>query len=279
MVIYKITNIINNKIYIGRTLNYKKRVRQHKQIPFRKNGKEKNRPLYKAMRKYGVDNFKFEIIDTAQTIDELNEKEIYWIKYYDSCIDSDKGYNLDKGGKNGRKSEFTKNKISQSQKGELNHAYGKRGGDSRNAKKVINLTKNKTYPSMLDCAIEEFGDKKYLKQISKVCDPNSNRITYKGNVYRTFDEEGNVIEKINTVNNKAFEKVKVIDTISGKIFETIAETAKYFDISDSMVRDRIYNRIKNDKFKNKFSLQIYSEQNKSYAIGSEDSNIIMSKGD
>lgn len=259
MVIYKITNIINGKLYIGQTLDYEERVRQHKQTPFRENSKEKDRPLYRAMRKYGVENFKFEIIDTAETIEELNEKEIYWIQYYDSCVDNNKGYNLDKGGKNGRKSEITKKKIGEAQKGELNHAYGKRGGDCHNAKKVINLTLDKIYPSMLDCAVQEFGDKKYLKQISKVCDPNSNRISYKGNVYRTFDEDGNIIEKVNKVNNKAFEKVKVIDIISGKIFKTIKEAARYFDISDNMVRDRIYNRIKNDKFKDKFSLQIYSE--------------------
>ena len=259
MVVYKITNIINGKLYIGQTLDYEERVRHHKQTPFRKNSKEKNRPLYRAMRKYGIENFKFEIIDTAETIEELNEKEIYWIGYYDSCVDNNKGYNLDKGGKNGLKSEETKRKIGEAQKGELNHAYGKRGGDCHNAKKVINITKNKIYSSMLDCAIEEFGDKKFLKQISKVCDANSNRQTYKGNIYRVFDEKGSVVEKISSVNNKAFEKVKVIDIISGKVFDTIRDTAKHFNISENMVRDRIYDRVKNDKFKDNFLLKIYSE--------------------
>ena len=112
---------------------------------------------------------------------------------------------------------------------------------------------------MLDCAIEEFGDKKFLKQISKVCDANSNRQTYKGNIYRVFDEKGSVVEKISSVNNKAFEKVKVIDIISGKVFDTIRDTAKHFNISENMVRDRIYDRVKNDKFKDNFLLKIYSE--------------------
>ena len=111
--IYKITNLVNNKIYIGQTVNYDERVRHHKQIAFRENSKERDKPLYRAIRKYGVDNFKFEIIDEASNIDELNAKEIYWIAYYDCCVDGNKGYNLDKGGKNGLKSEETKRKISE----------------------------------------------------------------------------------------------------------------------------------------------------------------------
>lgn len=260
MVIYKITNKVNNKVYIGQTIEYEERVRHHKQTAFRKNSKEKDRPLYRAIRKYGVDNFYFEIIDSANNIDELNEKEIYWIDYYDSCVDSNKGYNLDKGGKNGNKSEATKRKIGQVQIGKLNHAYGKRGGDCHNAKRVVNITKNKIYPSILDCAVEEYGDKKYLKQISKVCDPKSNRQTYKGNIYRVLDLDGNIIEKQNAQPvNEAFKEVKVIDLISGKVFNTISETARYFNISDGMVRDRIYGRIKNDRYKKIFNLKIYNK--------------------
>lgn len=259
MVIYKITNLINNKIYIGQTIEYDERVRHHKQTAFRKNSKERNRPLYKAIRKYGIENFKFEIIDNANSIEELNKKEIYYIKIYDSCVDSGKGYNLDKGGKNGRKSEETKRKIGEAQVGKLNHAYGKRGGDCHNAKKIKNITTGKVYNSMLDCAIEEYGDKKYLKQISRVCNINSNRQSYKGNVYRLLDDNGNIIEKNTTPINEPFSRVMVIDLLSGKIFNSISEASKYFNISTTMVRDRIYNRIKNDRFKDKFILKIYND--------------------
>ena len=79
IVIYKITNLINHKIYIGQTIEYEERIRHHKQTAFRENSKEKDRPLYRAIRKYGLDNFKFEIIDKADSIEELNEKEIYYI--------------------------------------------------------------------------------------------------------------------------------------------------------------------------------------------------------
>lgn len=260
MVIYKITNLVNGKLYIGQTINYKERIRQHKQIPFRENSKERHKPLYKAMIKYGLDNFKFEIIDTANSIEELNEKEVYYIEKYDTCVDNDNGYNLDKGGSNGHKSEETKKKIGDAQRGILNHAYGKRGGDCHNAKRIINVTKNKVYPSMLDCAVEEYGDKKYLKQISKVCDPKSNRYSYKGNVYKLLDNKGNTIDKEYVKVNDAFNKIQVVDLLSGKVFDSITETAKYFKISDGMVRDRIYNRIKNDKYNKEFILKVYSQQ-------------------
>ena len=259
LVIYKITNKVNGKVYIGQTINYEERVRHHKQTAFRPNSKDRSRPLYNAIIKYGIDNFIFEIIDTANSIDELNEKEVYYIQTYDSCVDNNKGYNLDKGGKNGRKSEETKRKIGNAQIGNLNHAYGKRGGDCHNAKRVKNITTGKIYPSMLDCAIEEYGDKKFLKQISRVCDVNSNRQTYKGSIYRLIDESDNIIEKNTEQVNEAFSKVKVIDIISGTVFESISEAAKFFEISSGMVRDRVYNRIKNDRFKNEFILKIYND--------------------
>ncbi len=85
MIIYKTTNLINNKIYIGQS--------------------RKNNPNYYgsgklikgAIRKYGKDNFKKEILCECLTLDELNEKEIYWINYYNST-DLSIGYNIERGG-------------------------------------------------------------------------------------------------------------------------------------------------------------------------------------
>lgn len=254
-VIYKITNVVNDKKYIGQTTNYKERIRHHKQTAYRKNSTHKDKPLYEDIRKFGLENFKFEIIEEVDDIDLIDAREIYWIDFYKSCVDFG-GYNLDKGGKNGLKSNETKQKMSKSQSGENNPSYGKTGGKSQNAISVINITKNIIYPSMVDCAISEFGDRKHMKQISKVCDPKSNRKTYKGNVYRKFDKNGNIIEKESIFSNDVFQRVSIKDTISGKTFESISQAAKYFNISQNMVRDRIYNRVKNDKYKNEFQLTI-----------------------
>ena len=54
--------------------------------------------MYRAIKKYGIENFDFEVIEECSK-EQLNDKEIYWISYYDSC-NLDKGYNLTKGGDN-----------------------------------------------------------------------------------------------------------------------------------------------------------------------------------
>lgn len=71
--IYKITNKINNKCYIGQSNNIKRRFTEHRCI-----GHETNKSLKIAYKKYGIENFGFEILEEC-TLEELNEKEIYWI--------------------------------------------------------------------------------------------------------------------------------------------------------------------------------------------------------
>ena len=69
--IYKITNLINNKIYIGQTNNPKRRWQEHKNLGY---DTKETKLLYRAIKKYGKDNFVFEIIEGP--IDNYNEKEI-----------------------------------------------------------------------------------------------------------------------------------------------------------------------------------------------------------
>lgn len=94
MYIYKITNKVNNKIYVGQTVRDPKvRFLEHM------NDSVSQDYFHQAIRKYGPDNFTFEIIDEAQTIDELNQKEIFWIKELNSyACSSSNGYNTTHGG-------------------------------------------------------------------------------------------------------------------------------------------------------------------------------------
>lgn len=85
--IYKITNKLNNKVYIGQSNNIQRRFEEHKY-------QEKNSAIHNAIKKYGLENFNFEIIEEC-SLEELDEKEIFWIKYYNSFED---GYNLTLGG-------------------------------------------------------------------------------------------------------------------------------------------------------------------------------------
>ena len=106
--IYVITNKINNKRYIGiTTRNLEQRWYEHK----RKSVLMKNEfKLYPAMNKYGIENFIIEGIDTADSLNELNEKEIFYIKKYDTI---NSGYNILPGGINSKHTEESKNKIRQ----------------------------------------------------------------------------------------------------------------------------------------------------------------------
>lgn len=108
MIIYKATNLINGKIYIGQTtVGLKKRKLRHLEENKRDKGIFK-----KALKKYGDDNFKWEIIDKANNIEELNEKEIFWIKHHKSMY-NEYGYNLRIGGSRGTFNEATRKKMSE----------------------------------------------------------------------------------------------------------------------------------------------------------------------
>ena len=96
--IYKVTNKVNNKVYIGKTLDssiqerFKEHVKEAKV-------KQYNRPFHLALNKYGADNFEIEEIEQAPA-SILSEREKYWIAYYHSYIhDEDcNGYNATRGG-------------------------------------------------------------------------------------------------------------------------------------------------------------------------------------
>lgn len=97
--IYLIRNKINDKVYIGLSVNIEERWQHHRLLYLEENSKEKNKPLYLAFKKYGIENFDFQILEEC-SISELSEREKYYIRLYDCCIldGRDKGYNLTRGG-------------------------------------------------------------------------------------------------------------------------------------------------------------------------------------
>lgn len=116
MLIYKTTNLVNGKIYVGkakglRTIN-----------GYLGSGKL----LKAAIAKYGKANFKRITIDIADNIIELNNKEIFWINFYDSR-NKDIGYNIAKGGEgwDGLRTPETRLRMSLAQSGFNNPMFGK----------------------------------------------------------------------------------------------------------------------------------------------------------
>lgn len=92
--LYKITNNFDNKIYIGQTNHPELRWQQHKSKA--RSDEVADQVICRAMRKYGIDNFKMEIIMTCETLEEINELEIKYIKDCESLVPN--GYNVSAGG-------------------------------------------------------------------------------------------------------------------------------------------------------------------------------------
>lgn len=91
--IYIITNIINNKQYIGQTIkSIKQRFEQH--LRNSENSDINRMPIHKAIKKYGKDNFKVELLERVP-LEEANTKEKYYINKYNTYHD---GYNATLGG-------------------------------------------------------------------------------------------------------------------------------------------------------------------------------------
>lgn len=111
--IYKITNLVNNKFYIG----------QHKSKKFDKTYFGSGNLIQQAIKKYGLENFKVEILYRCKSLKEMCDKEIYYIKKYDA-LNKKIAYNISKGGEFGDsftgqpldKKEAMRKKMSESRK-------------------------------------------------------------------------------------------------------------------------------------------------------------------
>lgn len=114
--VYKITNTLNGKVYIGQTVDYRKRKVGH--FSYLRRNAHRNCYLQKSFNKYGESSFKMEIIKEC-AVDELDKLEIYYMRKYNS-IDKTLGYNMVIGG-NTNKSfpDYIRQKMSRSQKGRI----------------------------------------------------------------------------------------------------------------------------------------------------------------
>ena len=93
--IYIITNTQNNKSYIGQSIHIAQRWTEHIYAAKQFKKTNKHNKLYDAINKYGITNFQFSILEECIDSSVLDEREIYWIAYYDSY---NNGYNSTRGG-------------------------------------------------------------------------------------------------------------------------------------------------------------------------------------
>lgn len=122
---YKITNAVNGKVYIGKTKDIRNRWANHRSRAFNPKDKRYFFPLSHAIRKYGVDNFSFDVLQICETEDEVNNYEETYIVQFRANINiygDEFGYNMTNGGERntGRKqTEETRAKMSAAHTGIL----------------------------------------------------------------------------------------------------------------------------------------------------------------
>lgn len=234
--IYKITNTINYKCYIGQTIKVpEERWRQHKRNMNYESCK--SIALYKAFRKHGIDNFTFEVIETGIAVEDLNEKEIWYIAEYCSRTN---GYNMVDGGKSVRGYKFTKDTLttlSAKRKGSVPWNKGKRmpeisGKYSAVSKEVFCYENNTKYVSCTEAAK---ALNLSVSSIVAVC--KGKRIQTGGYTFGYIVDgkpvkvdKSNLRVGGNNVNAKC-----IICTTTGKEYMSIAEAAKDLDLKAGSV--------------------------------------------
>lgn len=92
--IYIIKNKINDKVYVGQSVDIKARWYAHKRSAKKETDQSANTQIHTAMREYGTENFYLEVLELCD-YSKLSEREIYWIKKYNSY---ENGYNMTRGG-------------------------------------------------------------------------------------------------------------------------------------------------------------------------------------
>lgn len=197
-VVYKITNLINEKVYIGQTNDFDRRWSEHKS-----NAQNKPRQLVEqAMKKYGVDNFKCELIDTLPSQEEVNLKEAEYIKS-NNCI-SPNGYNIEEGGKYAPLSQEALLKISRALKGRPSINKGKRCSEEQKLKTSKTMTGRKYSKDRAQKISEgRKGIPSWNKGKSKLTEEQVINIKNDNRLYKIIAEEYHIsVSTVSVIKNK-----------------------------------------------------------------------------
>jgi len=173
--IYLFINKINGKRYIGQSIRVRDRISEHIQNVINK----KNCVLYNAINRYGLENFEFSIIDSANNIIELNNKEIVYINLYKSN-NRNFGYNIESGGKNSLASPETKKKLSDQRKGRKQNDGWVNKRNLKISKVVLKIDKEKniileTYKSLADAGRTNSDGLSYQQLLRKCLGYSKNK--------------------------------------------------------------------------------------------------------
>lgn len=214
MFIYKVTNIISGKNYIGQTSrSIDLRWKEHNYT-----SSDGCRILKMAIKRYGKDNFKIEEIDGANSLTELNYKEWLWIHKLDCLYPN--GYNLIAGGSNKSFSEESKKKLSNSISGVLNYQ----------SKPVLCVELDRVFINCVEAADFVNGNR---SKINVCC--NGKKFSYKGYTWTWADKP--------TVTKKQTNKKKIYCVDLDLIFDSLTEASLKLSIDLSSISKVCKNKL------------------------------------
>jgi group I intron endonuclease len=203
--IYKIVNKTNNKIYVGQSIDIEERWKQHQWKAFNSNELAYNSAIHSAFRKYGLENFYYEVIEECPP-EELNEREIYWIEQLQSVVPN--GYNILSGGQG--ESRQTR-QLCCTKCGKEISRYSKSGLCSSCVKLILEIPKEDLH-NML---VEYEGN---FTQVGKLYGLSDNAIRKKCENYDLPTHSADY--KVAPTPKKPYERaVKQIDVKTGKVIQ------------------------------------------------------------
>lgn len=259
MIIYKATNKINGKAYVGQTV-FSLKIRRARHINQTLN-KQDNMYFHNALRKYGIKKFDWKILQKCDTIEELNRLEIHYIKLYDTF---NNGYNLTKGGNGSvgcipsietrqkiskahigmKYSEKTKRKLSECRRGSKHPWFGRKHSE-KSKLKMSEAKKGTKHPMYGKRGKESssYGKRHSVEAKRKISEANrgENHPMY-GRIHSEKTKKKMSEAKKGMYIGKNNPKARAV-VINNKHFDTKKEAAEYLNISPTTVGNRIKRQV------------------------------------
>lgn len=239
MVIYSITNIVNGKKYFGQTTkkNPLDRWRSHKWEL--NNLKHDNEKLQRAWNKYGSDAFIFEVIETAQSLDELNKLEMQYI------ANNVEGYNIFGGGDNERRPPETGRKISAARMGHIVSEDTRRKLSLKNKGRKPTVEQLKNLSQAVSGEKNGFFGKKHSDKIKK----QLSKLNTGSNHPQYGKHRSNTTKQKIAQGQRKYPLLPLIDPDGNvhQIESTVREFALNFDLDGSAVSKLLNGKMKQHK--------------------------------
>jgi len=224
-IVYKITNLINGKIYIGQTKrDFEVRWKEHCRI-------DEGLIVDCAINKYGKQNFDHWVMVRCDSLEEMNHREEYYIRLFNST-NKNIGYNISKGGNNREVSEETRNKLSASKMGENNPMFGKI--PSEETRKKISIANS--------------GENNYMFGKSPSEETRAKMSASKmGETHPLFGKTRSEETRKKISNAKNSVKIAIFCPELNKNFESINQAARFINCNPSSVFAVLYQKKQNIK--------------------------------